>query len=87
MTDYIMPITKVEDFRTWIRTRDRGPYYSGTHRFEKIPSGDVLIDRGSFELEEVEQIAEMFLSVKPVSKTSDGIGIWEKNGTSITAVL
>lgn len=87
MTHYIMPITKLEDFRTWIISRDRGPYYVGTHRFEKIPSGEVLIDRGAFELEEAEQIAEMLLSSNPISKLSAGIGIWEKNGTLIKAVL
>ncbi|MDH2899687.1 MAG: hypothetical protein PXY39_01825 [archaeon] len=80
-------MTKVEDFRSWIRSIDRGPYYLGTRRLEKIPSGKVLIDRRAFELEEVEQIAEIFLSMKPVSKTNDGTGIWEKNGTLMKAVL
>ena len=82
-----MPIAKLEDFRAWVRSRDKGPYYVGTHRFEKIPSGEILIDRGAFELEEAEEIGEMLLSANPIAKLSAGIGIWEKNGTLIKAVL
>jgi hypothetical protein len=83
----IMPITKLEDFRAWVRSRDKGPYYIGTHRFEKIPSGEVLIDRGAFDLEEAEQVGEMLLSRNPIARLSASIGIWEKNGSLIKAVL
>jgi hypothetical protein len=82
-----MPITKLEDFRAWVRSSDRRPYYIGTHRFEKIPNGEILIDRGAFEFEEAEQIGQMLLSGNPIARLSAGIGIWEKNETLIKAVL
>ena len=82
-----MPITKLDDFRSWIRSRDEGPYYIRASVFRKTIRGEVVIDGGKFDLEEAEQIGEMLLSSNPFSRLYAGVAIWEKNGNLLKAVL
>ncbi len=77
-----------ERFRTWIRSRSAtGAIYIRTHRFEKKSDGTIEIDKGSFELEEAEEVAEMLLSSNPISHLSAQVAIWEKNGALLKIVL
>ncbi len=57
------------------------------HRFDKAASGAVLIDKGTFELEEAIELGHMLLSINPVARLSAQVAIWEKNGTLIKIVL
>lgn len=82
-----MPLTRLEDFKTWIASRDPGPFYIGNHRFEKKPAGTVLVDKGEFELEEAEEVGTMLLSTNPMNRLTAETAIWEKNGTLIKVVL
>ena len=76
------------DFESWIRSRyNLSPFFIAGHRFEKSQSGLIIIDRGSFELEEAIEIGHMLLSINPVSKMSAQIAIWEKNGFLVKGVL
>jgi hypothetical protein len=63
------------------------PYYIAEHRFDKAPSGAVMIDRGTFDLEEAIELGHMLLSINPVARLSAQLAIWEKNGTLIKLVL
>lgn len=77
-----------ERFRAWARSKSIAEaYYIRNHRFEKTPAGAITVDRGSFELEEAEEIAEMLLSPNPVSQLSAQVAIWEKNGGLLKMVL
>jgi hypothetical protein len=76
------------DFDFWIRSRDSSrPYYVAGHRFDKSPSGTVVIDKGTFELEEAIELGHMLLSINPVARFSAQLAIWEKNGALIKIVL
>ncbi len=77
-----------ERFRAWARSRSiTGAYYVRDHRFEKMSDGTINVDRGSFELEEAEEIAEMLLSSNPISHLGAQVAIWEKNGGLLKMVL
>ncbi len=82
-----MTETSLDDFRAWIVSRSSRPYYLGSHRFEKAASGQVVIDRGVFELEEAQEIGIMLLSKNPISRLTAEVGIWEKNGTLLKIIL
>lgn len=77
-----------ERFRVWVRSKSIvGAYYIHNHRFEKTSGGTITVDKGSFELEEAEEIAEMLLSQNPMSQLSAQVAIWEKNGALLKMVL
>lgn len=77
-----------ERFRAWVRSKSIvGAYYIRNHRFEKNSGGTITVDKGSFELEEAEEIAEMLLSQNPMSQLSAQVAIWEKNGGLLKMVL
>ena len=82
-----MPLTKLDDFRAWIRSRDEGLYYIRTCTFQKTIRGEVAIDGGRFDLEEAEQIGELLLSSNPLSHLYADVAIWEKNGNLLKGVL
>jgi hypothetical protein len=63
------------------------PFYLGSHRFDKAPTGQITIDKGTFELEEAIELGHMLLSINPVAKLSAQVAIWEKNGTLVKVVL
>ncbi len=52
-----------------------------------MSDGTINVDRGSFELEEAEEIAEMLLSSNPISHLGAQVAIWEKNGGLLKMVL
>ncbi|MGI0078003.1 MAG: hypothetical protein ACRECH_00060 [Nitrososphaerales archaeon] len=77
-----------ERFRTWARSKSiSGTYYIRNHRFEKTSEGTITVDKGSFELEEAEEIGEMLLSQNPVAQLNAQVAIWEKNGGLLKMVL
>jgi len=79
---------KDTNFEAWIRARyNASPFYIGGHRFEKSQSGLIIIDKGTFELEEAMEIGHMLLSINPVARMSAQIAIWEKNGFLVKGVL
>ena len=83
-----MTESKDTRFESWIRSRyNASPYYIGGHRFEKSQSGSIIIDRGTFDLEEAMEIGHMLLSINPIAKMSAQIAIWEKNGFLVKGVL
>jgi hypothetical protein len=82
-----MPETSLDDFRAWLVSRNSRPYFLGPQRFEKLSSGQVVVDRGVFELEEAQEIGVMLLSRNPISRLAAEVGIWEKNGSLLKAVL
>jgi hypothetical protein len=78
----------LNDFETWVRSKWAArPFYIGSHKFEKTESGQIKVDKGSFELEEAFEIGRMLLSINPVARLSAQIAIWEKNGTLVKGVL
>jgi uncharacterized membrane protein len=80
--------SKDTNFESWIRSRyNPSPFYIRGHRFEKSQSGSIIIDRGTFELEEAIEIGHMLLSINPIAKMSAQIAIWEKNGFLVKGVL
>jgi hypothetical protein len=79
---------KGSDFDYWIRSREMNrPFYVAGHRFDKTPTGAIVIDKGIFELEEAIDVGHMLLSINPVARFSAQIAIWEKNGTLVKLVL
>ena len=83
-----MAQSKDADFDYWIRSREMSrPYYVAGHRFDKAPSGVVMIDKGTFELEEAIELGHMLLSMNPAARLSAQVAIWEKNGILIKIVL
>jgi hypothetical protein len=79
---------KEEDFESWIRSKyNARPFYISGHKFEKSPSGLIIIDKASFDLEEAVDVGRMLMSVNPVSRLSGQLAIWEKNGSLVKGVL
>jgi hypothetical protein len=70
-----------------MRSKDPGPFYVGTHRFEKNLSGEIRVDKAVFDFEEAQQIGQMLLSQNPFLKLSAQFAVWEKNGTLLKLVL
>ncbi len=76
------------DFQTWMRSKwVKGPYYVKGHRFEKSADGSIRIDKGRFDLEEAQDIARMLISANPILNLTAQVGIWERNGGLLKAVL
>jgi hypothetical protein len=76
------------NFQSWIRSgNNSSPFYIGGHRFEKSQLGLIIIDKGTFELEEAIEIGHMLFSINPVARMSAQVAIWEKNGFLVKGVL
>ncbi len=76
------------DFQTWVRSRwAKGPFYIRNHRFDKTPEGLIRIDKGQFDIEEAQDIGRMLLSQNPILNLGAQVGIWERNGGLVKAVL
>jgi hypothetical protein len=80
-------LSQEEEFRTWIRSRSPRPFYIGQHRFEKNQNGEIIVDKGLFDLEEAEDVGEMLFSMNPLVNLSARVAIWEKNGTLLKLIL
>jgi hypothetical protein len=83
-----MAQSKGAEFDFWVRSRSNaGPFYVAGHRFEKSLSRNIIIERGTFELEEALEVGHILLSIIPVAKLSAEVAIWEKNGNLVKVVL
>jgi len=76
------------EFDLWIRlTGGERSFYVAGHRFVKSNSGQIIIDNGTFELEEAMEVGHMLVSINPVARLSAELAICEKNGTLVKVVL
>jgi hypothetical protein len=69
----------LEEFELWLRSGFEGPFRLGHHRFER-KDGKVLVDGGSFTMEEVRVLVEMLASSNPLLRLSASLTILERNG-------
>ncbi|MBS7609142.1 hypothetical protein KEJ36_00465 [Candidatus Bathyarchaeota archaeon] len=68
-----------EEFELWLKSGFRGPFRLGPHRFERR-EGKVLVDGGSFTIEEAKVLVEMLTSSNPLLRLSASLTILERNG-------
>jgi hypothetical protein len=68
-----------EEFDLWVSRKYSGPFWVGSHRFEKSPTGEIRVDNGVFNREEATILFRMLKSRDPFTRLNANFVIWERN--------
>ena len=76
-----------EEFDLWLRTRFTESIWVRGHRFERTPTGDILVGDALFSEEEAKQLFRMLTSRNPITRLNATLIIWDRNGVLVKLLL